>query len=150
MNQELTEEQPKPKHGILKDIGIMIVFFICYSTCYVWIAAHREDTTNRSADRTEFISSNNSVVDVNDINAVTNFLTSKKFRNENMSIKFYSEGYYELKKDYDIVLTGSWIIGRRIYDSSIMLYLNSQSGDLTFMLSSDGKIMDKSSLRIFK
>lgn len=151
-SEEIPHTSPKPKYGILKEIAIMLVFFICYSTCYVWIAARKHAYTSISADSTEFItsSSDNSIVDVNDPSAVNNYLFSKKFRNDNMSIRFEPGGYYELKKDSDVVLTGTWRTGERKYDSSIMLYLSSQSGNLTFMLSSDGKIIDKSSLRIFK
>lgn len=151
MNQELTEQQPKPKHQFLIDVGQMLIIFVIYNIFWFFILpviiSHGKTTENQT---TEFTSSSDNVVDVNDADAVTNFLLSKKFKNGNMSIRFEPGGYYELKKDYEVVLTGTWRTGERKYDSSVMLYLSSQSGNLTFMLSNDGKIMDKSSLRIFK
>lgn len=151
MEEKFTEQLPKPKNQFLIDVGQMLIIFVVYNLILFFIVPlvipRFKPSENHNAEYT--ISSDN-IVDVNDPDAITSFLLSKKFKNDNMSIRFEPGGYYELKKDYEVVLTGTWRIGEKKYDRSIILYLSSQSGNLIFLLSNDGKIMDKSSLRIFK
>jgi hypothetical protein len=98
-------------------------------------------------------SHSSTIINVDDVNSVYNYLTSRTFKNidGNMTIKFYPEGYYELSHDYEVALAGKWEIGEIVYQTGFMLHLGSTRGDhLNLILSSDGKITDTDSHRVFQ
>lgn len=143
--------------------NLIVYYIICILIFVSCSEKNSKKTDYRSSDETINMDSPNinssevtviadSELDIRDIQIVTNYLVSKSFdhSNDNMSIRFYPEGFFELRKDYEIALSGKWEIGERIYDSSRMIYLNSDMGKLNMMLSADGKLMDKGTLRIFE
>ena len=93
------------------------------------------------------VSVSNGNINLNDGYAVKNYLSSKSFRyaTDNMSIKFYPEGYYELSHNYQVAMTGKWTVG-----NEGALRLESDEGNLNMTLSSEGTITDNGSSRVFQ
>lgn len=132
-------------------IGVLIVSAILF-VCVAYFMTKKTETESQVTNQYVNPEKTSNIVDVDNATSIKTYLTSKTFRysQDNMTIKFYPEGYYELKKNYEVALTGKWTIGERKYSDSVMLYLENSGSELTMMLSTDGKIMDKASLRVFQ
>jgi len=164
INQEIKEVKTqyinpipikKPKANY-KGLIILCIIFLFLGGCIYIIeksddSANTSSTVNSSANtNTSPSPANNVVVNVDDINAVNSFLTSKTFVSDDVSVRFSPGGYYEVSKNYQVAFSGKWTIGERKYDSSIMIDLESEAGNTEMMLSTDGKIMDKGTLKVFQ
>lgn len=132
-------------------LALVIITSIGYGMKY-WVKPEDEIHTTLSTPAKSDINvvSGNQVVDVNDKAAIQVFLTSKTFVNENVALRFSPNGIFTITQNGELFFEGHYSIAEKVYDSSVMIDIYGQSQGTRMMLSSDGKIMDKGTLKVFQ
>lgn len=94
------------------------------------------------------------LVNIESEDACINFLKSKTFKDEKLTLSFLSDGYAEVRDatDNSTFIYGTFSLGEKYGTASRRLSIIdlSGSGKVKLLLSSDGKIMDESSFSIYK
>lgn len=106
--------------------------------------SHSNNSATYNSDNST-VTVNSTGVNINDVSAVNNYLTSKTFKYSNLSIKFYPEGYFQLSHDYEVSLTGKWTV-----TDGGNLFLTTEVGNSRMTLSSDGTIIDNKTSQVFQ